>query len=137
MKKKVDDSIKNSLKELGEEIIKDIKNNIHDDTSNLKNSIEYKIEDNKLIISMLEYAIFLDEGTKPHFPPISSIEGWAKRKGINPWALAKKIERYGTKPQNILSNLKDFENNYLKKLEEDVYEKLEKEIYLDIKNKLK
>ena len=34
--------------------------------------------------------------TKPHFPPISAIEGWAQRKGLNPWAVAIGIAKKGT-----------------------------------------
>ena len=43
------------------------------------------------------YPIFVHEGTKPHFPPIEAIRGWAERHGIPPFALAMSIARKGTK----------------------------------------
>lgn len=43
------------------------------------------------------YAWWVHDGTRPHFPPISSIEWWARRKGISPWAVARSISKRGTK----------------------------------------
>lgn len=43
------------------------------------------------------YPIFVHEGTKPHFPPIEAIRGWAERHGIPPGALAQSIAKKGTK----------------------------------------
>lgn len=43
------------------------------------------------------YAIFVHEGTRPHFPPIHAIERWADRHGINPFVVARAISRKGTK----------------------------------------
>lgn len=34
--------------------------------------------------------------TKPHWPPISAISGWAQRKGINPYLVARAIAKKGT-----------------------------------------
>jgi hypothetical protein len=46
------------------------------------------------------YADGLETGTKPHRPPAgpdSSLAQWAELKGLNVWAVAKSIERNGTK----------------------------------------
>lgn len=43
------------------------------------------------------YPIFVHEGTKPHFPPVQAITGWAERHGWDPFALAVHISRKGTK----------------------------------------
>jgi hypothetical protein len=43
------------------------------------------------------YAIFVHEGTKPHFPPLHAIERWANRHGIPPFLVARAIARKGTK----------------------------------------
>lgn len=46
-----------------------------------------------------KYAIFVERGTAPHFPPISALQGWADRHGIPVWAVALKIAREGTEPR--------------------------------------
>lgn len=42
------------------------------------------------------YAIFVHEGTRPHFPPIEAIEPWASRHGIPAFLVARSIARKGT-----------------------------------------
>ncbi len=42
------------------------------------------------------YAVFVHEGTRPHFPPISAIAPWAQRHGIPPFLVARSIARRGT-----------------------------------------
>jgi len=67
----------------------------------LKRSITAAIQDDRLIISALHYAIFVDQGTRPHMPPVDALEKWAKDKLGDPdlkWALAYHIKKYGTKP---------------------------------------
>lgn len=46
-----------------------------------------------------EYAIFVERGTKPHFPPIAALQGWADRHGIPAFLVARKIARDGTEPR--------------------------------------
>jgi hypothetical protein len=58
-------------------------------------------------LSLPGYATFIDEGTEPHMPPISSIEKWATARNLNVWAVAKGIERWGTKPQPFLYEIND------------------------------
>lgn len=43
------------------------------------------------------YAIFVEENTRPHFPPIQALQGWADRHSIPVYAVAQKIARDGTK----------------------------------------
>lgn len=45
------------------------------------------------------YAVYVHEGTRPHFPPIDAITPWANRHGIPPFLLARSIARKGTKAQ--------------------------------------
>lgn len=42
------------------------------------------------------YAAALEYGSRPHWPPISALQGWADRHGIPVWAVARKIAREGT-----------------------------------------
>jgi hypothetical protein len=46
-----------------------------------------------------KYAAPVEYGSKPHFPPISALQGWADRHGIPVWAVALKIAREGTEPR--------------------------------------
>ena len=57
-------------------------------------------KDNILIIHMNDYGEAIHYGTRPHMPPVGAIQGWANRKGINAWALAKSINTYGTQAQS-------------------------------------
>jgi len=43
------------------------------------------------------YAMFVHEGTKPHFPPIDAIEPWARKHGIPAFLVARAISQKGTK----------------------------------------
>jgi len=49
------------------------------------------------------YAVAVEYGTKPHMPPVSALALWAKRKGVNPWAIAYSIKKFGTKPHPFLN----------------------------------
>ena len=40
---------------------------------------------------------WVDQGTKPHWPPVKALEGWAKRHGIPAFLVARSIARKGTK----------------------------------------
>lgn len=40
---------------------------------------------------------WVDQGTKPHWPPVAALKGWAKRHGMNPYAVAAGIAKHGTK----------------------------------------
>lgn len=54
-----------------------------------------------------KYAIFVEKGTRPHFPPINAIEKWANDHGINPYVLAKSISKKGTKANPFVKNTSD------------------------------
>jgi HK97 gp10 family phage protein len=49
-----------------------------------------------------KYAVFVEKGTRPHFPPPKALEGWASRHGINPFAVTIAISRRGTKPHPFM-----------------------------------
>lgn len=50
------------------------------------------------------YAPYMELGTKPHWPPISAVEVWARRHGMNPFLVARAIARKGTKPRRYLES---------------------------------
>ena len=49
------------------------------------------------LYSLAKYATDVEKGTAPHFVPVDEIAPWAKKKGLNPWAVAKSIAKKGTK----------------------------------------
>mgnify|MGYP001768799232 CR=1 FL=1 len=78
----------------------------HIDSGRLLKSIKFKIKDHKLVMEIAPEAIFLDEGTRPHTPPIYAIEKWAAHNNINVWALQKHISKFGTKAYPFLDKYK-------------------------------
>lgn len=54
-----------------------------------------------------QYALFVHEGTAPHFPPIDAIAPWAIKHGIPPFVLARSIARKGTKANPFLKRAVD------------------------------
>lgn len=90
------------------------------DTGQLKNSIISAIEyDDKtlrgVVGSNVKHAPWMEFGTgvfagrSPYFPPPSALAVWARRHGMNPWALAIAIyRRGGLRPRRFLQTA--FEN---------------------------
>jgi len=71
----------------------------------LRNSIQVINNNNKLTVSAVYYAIYVNNGTMPHYPPINALKKWARDKLGDEkaaYALQKKIGRYGTKPQPFI-----------------------------------
>lgn len=94
----------------------------HNASGDLVNSVTYRTEykDNWVYIHIdaKEYAKYLENGTKPHFPPIEAIKKWIKVKPILPrplkngklptenqlaYLISRKISRVGTKATNLLT----------------------------------
>jgi len=47
-------------------------------------------------VSARKPGAWVDQGTKPHWPPVSALRGWAQRHNIDPFLVARKIAREGT-----------------------------------------
>lgn len=75
------------------------------DLGDLKNSI--KANRHALaswtVDATTDYAAAVEYGAAPHMPPVSALQGWADRHGIDAWALAISINRHGTKRQPYLT----------------------------------
>lgn len=140
-----------ALERVGAVIVQDMKRLLQEygsvDTGNLINSIEYKVKDNVLYILMEPYGVFVDKGTRGRntglpdrkMPPISALKGWASRRGINVWALAKSIQLWGTQARPFTTSLKEFEKQYFPLLENKMVIELDMFIdkfIMDIKNRL-
>ena len=68
------------------------------DTGRLRASITSRIEETKATIApTVHYGAHVEFGTRPHFPPPSALEPWARRHGMNAFAVARAISRRGTR----------------------------------------
>lgn len=57
--------------------------------------------------SNVKHALFMEKGTRPHFPPTAALRSWARRKGIPAFVVARAISRKGLKPRRFLQNAYD------------------------------
>jgi hypothetical protein len=54
-----------------------------------------------------KYALPVHEGSRPHWTSVKNLEGWAKRHGMNPYALQRSIAKKGTKANPFLKDAID------------------------------
>lgn len=98
-------------------------------------------------LELQDYWKYVEEGTKPHFPPVSKILEWVKIKPILPtpmkngklpteeqlaWMIAKKIDKVGTEGKPDLEEaLKEVDYNAIieEALDADIMESLD-EIFM-------
>lgn len=67
----------------------------------LQASIRYQIyptagEVTSVISSPLRYVEAVEMGARKHMPPVEALKEWAEARGLNPWAVAMNIAKYGT-----------------------------------------
>ena len=69
------------------------------DTGNLANSIIVDLERAGFTVKVeatAPYAVYVEHGARPHFPPPDALEGWAKRHGFDSaWPICKAISERG------------------------------------------
>lgn len=131
-----------SIQEFVNTLSDEIKGDAPSNTGNLRKSIEgdYVEVTNGFEISFIgtDYASFQDlgvNGTENNYgspytfskrPPISSVEGFANKYGINPYALATSIMKKGIRPKmfitnNVNQNIDEFADDYREALWVDYY----------------
>lgn len=77
------------------------------DTGRLRASFSHSLDAAQVPLwarvgSSVKYAPFVENDTRPHFPPLSAIEGWAHRHGMIPFLVARAISKRGTKGKHML-----------------------------------
>jgi hypothetical protein len=137
--------VRKELSEFGKYVVKQARSKLtkgrHNDTKNLYGSLQFKkkVMTNSFSasFSMTDYGEFVDQGVRgaysnkraPKSPfrfkrnkKISPrhFEGWAKRKGISPFAVARTVWTKGLKPTLFFT--KPFEDAFLR-LPDDIIEK--------------
>lgn len=76
-------------------------------TGQLRGGIGYELRGGGTLVtlkikSMADHSIFVEKGTRPHFPPVGAVAGWAKAHGIEPFLVARAISKKGTKAKPFL-----------------------------------
>ena len=76
------------------------------DTGRLRASETFTIDSSPIplwaqIGTNVTYAPFVEEDTRPHWTSVKNLIGWAHRHGINPYAIQRKIAKYGTKGKHM------------------------------------
>ena len=97
------------------------------DTGHLKNSIvgyaethgSLKQHIQGVVGSNLAYAPYVELGTKPHMPPISALQVWARRHNIPAYLVARKIAMKGIKPRYFLKKAHDKNESLIKQRLQD------------------
>lgn len=120
-------------------------NDGHVASGNLLNSLftNIKVDNQNFTFELTGplYGIFLENGTKPHWPPIDKILEWVRIKPVLPrpnangklptqeqlaFLIARKISRVGTEGTHLFDKIID-QNNYVERLALAVAQELTKE----------
>jgi len=85
----------------------DAKRNVAHDTRGLMNSITSQIrQDGQRLVGQagpsVAYGVYVETGTRPHWPPLGALVPWARRHGVNPRLVQVAIARRGTRAQPYL-----------------------------------
>ena len=85
----------------------DARRNAAHDTRQLMNSIGYRITTERggllgRVGPSAGYGLYVERGTRPHWPPRAPLEGWARRHGIPVFAVQRAIARRGTRARPFL-----------------------------------
>jgi len=77
------------------------------DTGRLRASITQSVESTEDVVkgvvgSNVKYAPYVETGTRPHWPPVSALETWARSHGTSAFLVARAIAQRGTKAHKYL-----------------------------------
>lgn len=76
------------------------------DVGNLANSIMVDRVEGGMVAEIwpeAPYGVYVEHGTRPHFPPLDALEDWAKRHGFkSAWPICKAIAKRGLKARPFL-----------------------------------
>jgi hypothetical protein len=121
--------VNEALEKLGEVLVKNMKEDVAVDTGSLRDSIDFYVKDNTLYITMNDYGTYVDNGRAPgKMPPINKIKTWADRKGLNAWAVATNIKKYGIEARPFMTELEEFESKYFDLLETGMFHEIDEYI---------
>lgn len=129
---------KDAVNEFAINVQAQAKRNITDapavDTGRLRASVKIESYSDgfaKRVGSDLKYARPVEQGSKPHFPPLEPIKQWARRRGLPESAaypIALKISRRGTTAKPWLFPAYESERPKFEEIIRDAWEKLSREL---------
>lgn len=138
--------INNICADLLERYKQSLKDNNHIASGNLYNTATYKTNINgswfELTFVLDETWRYLENGTKPHFPPLEAIERWITVKHIIPttnsgkipstkqlaFLIARGISKNGTKPTKLLQQTIDGADDLINLIVDEITKQLQEEI---------
>lgn len=83
------------------------------DTGRFRASIKHQVEHTQAIVgSNVEYAPFIEFGSRPHWPPRGALQPWARRHGFPPglegdFLVRQTIARRGTRARHVFQRALD------------------------------
>jgi len=136
------------IEQIAQELLNRYKENIAPNkaSGDLENTATYKVTfDGKyfeITFKLQEYWKYLENGTSPHFPPVSAIERWITVKHIVPktinnripttkqlaFLIARGISKNGTKPTKALQKTVDGADDLIERLIDAITNQLQEEI---------
>ena len=96
----IDRARRRALTKSARHLQREIRKRTPEDTGALVGSINWfpaKIDDRYTLSSTQKYAPSIEFGSAPHYIAYDDINQWARRKGINPYAVIHSIAQKGTK----------------------------------------
>jgi hypothetical protein len=85
----------------------DARRNVRHDTRRLMNSITHEVagRGTRLVGRVgpsVRYGLYVERGSRPHWPPRAALEGWARRHNVAVFAVQRSIARRGTRARPFL-----------------------------------
>ena len=85
----------------------DARRNVRQDTRRLMNSITHRQRSTPRglvgeVGPSARYGLYVERGTRPHWPPRAPLEGWARRHNVPVFVVQRAIARKGTKARPFL-----------------------------------
>lgn len=113
-------------------LVREARKNTPVDQGELRNSIQAKVTAfsnhiTGVVGSNLKYAMAVEKGTRPHFPPVAALEPWARRHGAVAFLVARAISRRGTKGHHMLERALEDNRRKVIQFFEDYNRKLTQE----------
>lgn len=103
------------VEKTAKKVVKKIRLYAPTNQGDLRKSVKYKLTDDGFVIDALDYLDYVDKGVngirrnvgsiysyRLKKPPIKSLKGWSKRKGLNPYAVQNSLYYNGLKPKRFL-----------------------------------
>jgi len=86
----------------------DARRNVVHDTRQLMNSITHKVTQRGNVLTgtvgpTVAYGLYVEQGTRPHWPPRAALQGWALRHAVPVFLVQRAIARRGTRARPFLA----------------------------------